>query len=150
MTRMAVRKNFPLLVTEDLDRLVAFYREAFDAQRTYGFPDPHAPGHDVYVHLQLGGGSLGIGEEAVVGPIGDRGAVWLYVDDVDESYQRARDAGASVVAPPEEMPWGERVGQIRDPDGFLLYLGSERAGGAHSAGMDGTRQWRARRHRKNR
>ncbi|MGY3126577.1 putative glyoxalase superfamily protein PhnB [Agrococcus sp. UYP33] len=29
------------------------------------------------------------------------------------------------MAEPELMPWGERVAQVRDPDGFLLYLGDE-------------------------
>ena len=31
--------------------------------------------------------------------------------------------GASVVAAPEDQPWGERVAQTRDPAGNLVYAG---------------------------
>ncbi|WP_456513951.1 VOC family protein [Agrococcus sp. UYP33] len=56
-------------------------------------------------------------------PVG--AALWIYVDDVDRSHRAALEAGATSVAEPELMPWGERVAQVRDPDGFLLYLGDE-------------------------
>ncbi|GAA1417211.1 hypothetical protein [Agrococcus citreus] len=42
-------------------------------------------------------------------------------------YVAALDAGATSVAEPELMPWGERVAQVRDPSGFVLYLGAEAA-----------------------
>jgi uncharacterized glyoxalase superfamily protein PhnB len=50
--------------------------------------------------------------------------VWLYTEDVDAAYASAVDAGAEAVAGPEDMPWGERVAQVRDPDGNVLYLGT--------------------------
>lgn len=31
-------------------------------------------------------------------------------------------AGAESIAAPEDLPWGERVAQVRDPDGNLLYV----------------------------
>ncbi|WP_229672462.1 VOC family protein [Citricoccus zhacaiensis] len=116
-------------MTEDLPRLARFYQEAFDAVRTYGFPDPDDETRDVYVTLRLGRSALAIGRKLDIGGEGTRTALWLYVDDIDEATRRAHAAGGAIVAPPQEMPWVERVAQIRDPDGFLVYLGSGPADG---------------------
>lgn len=121
---MAVRSGFPILSTDDLDRLVDFYCEAFGAERVYAFPDDD--GKDAYVALRVGDTALGIGREN--GPLGAhaRVALWFYVDDVDESYLRALGAGATSESEPAEMPWGERVARVRDPDGLIISLGAER------------------------
>jgi uncharacterized glyoxalase superfamily protein PhnB len=115
---MTISSLFPILRTRDLPRLSRFYEEAFGAAVTYRFAHE---GRDVYVALSLGGGSLGIGEEAEVAR-GDAIAVWLYADDVDTTFAAAIACGADVVVEPEDQPWGERVAQVRDPDGNLLYL----------------------------
>ncbi len=131
---MVVRSGFPILMTGDLPRLVRFYREAFDAVRTFGFPAPDDESRDVFVTLRLGGATLAIGRELDIGGGDARTALWLYVDDIDEYTRRAHAAGATIVAPPQEMPWGERVAQVRDPDGFLVYLGPARAPADEDAG----------------
>jgi uncharacterized glyoxalase superfamily protein PhnB len=41
----------------------------------------------------------------------------LPVDDIDARFQRAVDAGATVVMPVADMFWGDRYGQLRDPFG---------------------------------
>ncbi len=43
----------------------------------------------------------------------------LPVDDIDAWWQRAVDAGATVVMPVATMFWGDRYGQLRDPFGVL-------------------------------
>jgi uncharacterized glyoxalase superfamily protein PhnB len=126
---MVVRSGFPILKTDDLPRLVRFYREAFDAVRTYGFPAPDDESRDVFVILRLGESTLAIGRELDIGGGESQAALWFYVDDLDEATRRAHAAGATIVAPPQEMPWGEIVAQVRDPDGFLVYLGAGPAGG---------------------
>ncbi|MFD5215572.1 VOC family protein [Microbacterium sp. NPDC058345] len=116
---MTVTTLFPILRTTDLPRLVDFYRRAFSASVHYRFEHD---GREVYVALTVGGGVLGIGFEPEV-TSGDAVAVWLYVDEVDSAHSAALAAGATSVVAPEDMPWGERVAQVRDPDGTLLYLG---------------------------
>lgn len=119
---MAVRSGFPILTTRDLAGLEAFYVAAFGATRTYAFENE---GRDVYIALDLGDAKLGIGvDDAFEGP--PQGvALWLYVDDVDEVYRQATGAGAGTVAEPADMPWGERVAQVRDPDGLVINLGAQ-------------------------
>lgn len=120
--RMTVQRSFPILSTREPERLEAFYVAAFDAQRTYAFDQD---GRDVYVALAVGASTVSIGLDNDLSgePVG--AALWIYVDDVDAAYGRALDSGATSVAEPELMPWGERVAQVRDPSGFVLYLGAE-------------------------
>ena len=115
---MTITSLFPIVRTSDLPRLVAFYERSFGAEVTYRFDHE---GIDVYVALAVGGGQIGIGYEADV-TRGDVIALWLYSDDADAAYHAALAAGAASVVPPEDMPWGERVAQVRDPDGNLLHL----------------------------
>jgi len=46
----------------------------------------------------------------------------FYVDDVDGVVARAGAEGFEAVADPADMPWGERVAWIADPDGNLVML----------------------------
>ena len=40
-----------------------------------------------------------------------------YVRDCDAAIQRAADAGATVTMPAQDMFWGDRYGQVKDPYG---------------------------------
>jgi uncharacterized glyoxalase superfamily protein PhnB len=46
----------------------------------------------------------------------------LYVEDVDAAMKRAADAGAEVTMPAQDMFWGDRYGQVRDPFGHRWSL----------------------------
>jgi PhnB protein len=46
----------------------------------------------------------------------------LYVEDCDAVYEQALRAGASSVTKPTNVPWGDRVGRVRDPFGNLWWL----------------------------
>lgn len=121
---MAVRSLFPILLTRDLPRLVAFYEHALHAIVDYRFGSPD---EDDYVSLRIGEASLGVGRTPDAALTGDRVALWFYVDDVDATFARWTSVGGSRVQPPGDMPWGERVAQVRDPDGNLVNLGAAAA-----------------------
>jgi uncharacterized glyoxalase superfamily protein PhnB len=40
--------------------------------------------------------------------------------DVDAAADRVRAAGGEILSAPEDRPWGARMFQFRDPDGFKL------------------------------
>ena len=46
----------------------------------------------------------------------------MYVKDVDASFKRAIEAGASVNMPVKDMFWGDRIGQVIDPFGLVWCL----------------------------
>ncbi|MFB7883380.1 VOC family protein [Microbacterium sp. NPDC056057] len=122
---MAVRSLFPILLARELPELVRFYERALGGVVDYRFAD--ANGADAYVSLKIDGVPLGIGrdEDAVPPGGGERVALWFYVDDVDRAFRAWVRAGGHPIQPPEDMPWGERVAQVRDPAGNLVNLGAE-------------------------
>jgi lactoylglutathione lyase len=112
---------FPMLSAEDLAASISFYT-GFGAIEAYRFPEDDP----VFVTLRFGDSELGIG--AMRGaPIhgrpqrpaaGHRIELCLYVDDVDAAAARA----GTVVTAPRDMPWGERIAYVEDPDGNLVML----------------------------
>jgi uncharacterized glyoxalase superfamily protein PhnB len=48
----------------------------------------------------------------------------LHVEDVDEAFEQALQAGATVVRPLKDQFYGERSGTLRDPFGHEWLLGS--------------------------
>ena len=113
---------FPILSTRDLPRLLDFYVAALDAEVVYRFPPE---GQTFFASLDLAGSHLGVGfdQTATAGEAGQRAALWFYTDSCDEACARLRTHGASQVSEPTDMPWGERVAELRDPDGNLLHIG---------------------------
>ena len=120
-------KLFPMLSCEDLERSLALYRDLLGGVETFRFPEEGEPG---YIALDIGDAHIGLG--GMGGPpihgrpqrpaSGHRIELCVYVDDVDATHGRAREAGFEAVTEPADMPWGERVAYIADPDGNLLML----------------------------
>jgi uncharacterized glyoxalase superfamily protein PhnB len=48
--------------------------------------------------------------------------MFVYVADVDALIPALESDGIEVVQPPTDMPWGERVAMVRDPDGNPVSL----------------------------
>ena len=77
----------------------------------------------MHVHLYVNGSSLMLGDAypEYGHPLQTPQAfnLTLQVDDIDAWWSRAVAAGAEVVMPVQEMFWGARYGQLRDPFGVL-------------------------------
>jgi PhnB protein len=43
--------------------------------------------------------------------------IFIYSEDVDETYKQAIDAGATSTSEPEDMFWGDRFASVTDPYG---------------------------------
>lgn len=48
--------------------------------------------------------------------------MFVYVDGLDEHVLALRASGAAVLREPADMPWGERVAYVADPDGNPVAL----------------------------
>jgi predicted enzyme related to lactoylglutathione lyase len=109
----------PVIVTRDAERLGAFYRDLLDTSETDRVP-PDGP--VFYLGIAIGSGSLGLVSDdgAPDGP--QRFLVSIEVDDVDALLPRVEQLGGSVQGPPNDMPWGQRVAHVRDPDGNAVNL----------------------------
>ena len=112
-------RAFPIVSVRDLPAVRRFY-EQLGFLQSYQYPPDGEP---EFVTMERGDSSIGIGAGGAAD--GDRFGYWVYVDDVDATLAVMREAGAPVVAEPEDQPFGERVARTRDPDGNLVYLGAK-------------------------
>jgi uncharacterized glyoxalase superfamily protein PhnB len=51
-------------------------------------------------------------------------ALYVYVEDLDAHYERARRAGAQIVSPPRETDFGSREYHVRDVEGHHWTFGT--------------------------
>lgn len=107
---------------------ITFYTAAFGASEAVRVPADDGV-RLMHAHLHLNGASLMIHDdfpEYTGGPAPAPASVVLHlqVDDTDAWYDRAVAAGAESVMAPENMFWGDRYAQVRDPFGHLWSLGT--------------------------
>jgi PhnB protein len=110
------------LAVEDAAKAIDFYREAFGAEETIRMPGPD--GSVAHAELQIGDSKLMLSDpfpQSNVRPPSERGgptaSIFMYVDDVDATFEQAQRAGATVVSELEDMFWGDRFGTLADPFG---------------------------------
>ena len=102
------------------DALFDFANRAFGAEEI----ERHADGGVVHhAKVRVGDSILEMGDTH-----GEHDSMptmfYLYVPDVDAAYDRAVGAGATSVAAPAEMPYGDYVGSVADPFGNRWYMAS--------------------------
>jgi uncharacterized glyoxalase superfamily protein PhnB len=119
----------PHLIVRNSKAAIDFYQKAFGAQLQGGIaytPD----GKVMHALLKVGNSLLMLNDEfpehGVVAPKdGETGiSLHIYVDDVDELFDRATEAGAKVKMPLADMFWGDRYGKVLDPFGHMWTLGT--------------------------
>ncbi len=91
----------------------------------------HAFGGQVVESSPDGGEvAVRVGDSMIAFAIGDAfppdvatvASIYVYVPDADAAYERALDAGATSVSPPERKRYGERQGAVHDEHGNVWYL----------------------------
>ena len=112
----------PYLVMHAAADAIEFYKKAFGAVEQMRMPGPG--GKVMHAELKIGNSVLMLSDESpdrgYLSPktIGGSGSsIMFYTEDVDATFKRANDAGATTEMPPTDMPWGDRMGNLRDPFG---------------------------------
>lgn len=116
----------PHLVVDDAAAAIDFYVKAFGATEWIRMPGPD--GKLIHAALDINGTMVMLNDDfpemsggksmtpTALG--GSPVTIHLqFADDVDARFQRALDAGATVIAPLEDQFWGDRYGAVRDPFG---------------------------------
>lgn len=112
-------------MVSDLDRSVEFY-ETLDLEvmeRTSRRAEFDTGGCTLTLEEDYDAEALA--EYGLPEPDGRRGVgsiLVLRVDSVEDVFDRARDAGATVLRQPAEEDWGEKLCLIEDPDGYVVEL----------------------------
>jgi PhnB protein len=110
--RAGYRSVTPRIVVDDVAAQVRFLREVFAAT---GDLEPGRP-----AEMRIGDSVIMISSTA------ERDAfpafLYVYVDDADEAFRRAVQAGAEVLEEPLDTPYGDRRAMVRDPLGNILQI----------------------------
>jgi PhnB protein len=102
----------PRIVVHDPAMLVEFLKKAFGATGDFRSDIPSV---------------IRIGDSLVmVSGVGPRepmpAFLYLYVDDIDTTFQRALEAGAVSLEVPTVVPYGDRRGMVQDPCGNVWQI----------------------------
>ena len=110
----------PYLVVQGAAQLIEFLKRAFDARDVHECmrrPD----GTVAHAELRIGDSVVMLADAA-----GDHKplpcALYLYVPDVDATYKRALQAGATSVMEPANQFYGDRNAGVKDPVGNLWWI----------------------------
>jgi PhnB protein len=113
----------PYLICKGASKAIEFYTRAFGAKETVRMPGPE--GRIMHAEVKIGNSMLMLADEnpergAVApqtGTLARSASIMLYTDDVDATFKRALDLGASSIQTPTDMFWGDRMGNLMDPFG---------------------------------
>lgn len=121
-----------MLTVSDIPAAVRFYQKAlgFSKRGIMNGPD----GKPIHAELTLRGTTLMLGPEnpawgkRTAKSVGASPAgLFLYVENVDKAVSKAVSLGAAGQGPVTDMFWGDRCGNIIDPDGYAWMIATHRA-----------------------
>jgi PhnB protein len=112
----------PSLSQADAAETIAFCKKAFGAKVLSKLTSPGAK----IMHAEvLIGDSIVMLSDAVREPA-QPANLFLYVEDVDRTFAKAVKAGATILMPVQDMFWGDRFGNVRDPQGNTWGIATHR------------------------
>jgi len=107
----------PYLHPESVRKQIGFLKAAFGAEEMALVE--HA-GRVMHAAVRIGDAVLEMGEAENRSGI-PSGGFFVRVDDVDSAYESGLAAGATIVRPPDDIPYGYRSAIVRDPAGYLWW-----------------------------
>jgi PhnB protein len=124
------RRVTPHLAIEGAAAAIEFYKDVFGATERMRMAMPD--GTVVHAEVEIGDSVVMIGEPSFPTTLepspkslgGSPVGLFVYVEDVDEAFQRSVEAGAKAVAKPEIHFYGDRVATIDDPFGHRWSIGT--------------------------
>lgn len=109
----------PYFIVEGADRLVDFVVNCFDARINDMLRNDE--GKIRHAELRIGDSIIEVSEaNEKYSPV--QLAIHLYVRNVDETFRKCLDAGASIIEEPLDKSYGERGAGIRDIQGNQWFL----------------------------
>jgi catechol 2,3-dioxygenase-like lactoylglutathione lyase family enzyme len=112
-----------VLIVENLDKCVKFYRDTLGLQVTFSDPVSFAfrMEDQDFLLLQLSAAAEQISETAVSlhKEAAHRMFLCVDVEDVDAAYNAITSKGVTFIRTPTSYPWGMRVAYFADPEGNL-------------------------------
>jgi len=117
----------PYLLYEDSDAALDFLTSAFGFTEKVRMTDDSGRVNHAEVQIADGVVMFGTPGEDYKNPKklgGKTQSVYVYVDDVDAHFERAKAAGAKIVRDPEDQFYGDRNYGVEDLEGHEWYFGT--------------------------
>ncbi len=118
----------PMLVFKDARKAIDFYKKALGAIERFAMPGPDGKGV-MHAEIQIGDSIIMVGEEGPSAPSKSAETVgtspvsfYIYLENVDEAFKKAVDAGCKAGMDVQDMFWGDRLGYVTDPFGYSWNL----------------------------
>ena len=112
----------PFLTVRNAAKAIEFYKQAFGAEERGIAKDP--TGKVMHAEIKIGDSIVMLADEfpefGSVAPDSGGGTsmgLHIYLDNVDQAFDRAVKAGAKVEMPVANQFWGDRYGRLKDPFG---------------------------------
>jgi len=102
----------PRIVVHKVPQFVEFLKRVFGATGDYR--------PDLPTVMSIGDSMVMISEAGIRKPMA--AFLYVYVEDADEIYRRAIDAGATSLEEPSVMPYGDRRGMVEDAWGNIWQI----------------------------
>jgi lactoylglutathione lyase len=122
------RRAFPVVYATDVAATAGFWERLGFTQ----FVQLPAEGDPGYVGLRRDGAELAVtarewarDQYGLALGDGPRFEMFVYTDDVDTLVAALRAEGVTVLRDPADMPWGERIATVADPDGNPVALANQ-------------------------
>lgn len=121
--------GYTILYVADVAKTISFYEKAFGLVKKFVTPDGDygemSTGTTTLSFASFGMAQSHFGDHYIASspegkPFGIE--IALVTDDVEELLSQAISAGAVKVSEIEQKPWGQKVGYVRDINGFLIEL----------------------------
>ena len=115
-----------MVMFKDSRKAIEFYKRAFGATERFAMPGPDGKGV-MHAELLIGDSIIMMGEENPYDPCksaetmeGSPVSFYIYLENVDEAFRKALEAGAESRMSVQDMFWGDRMGTVQDPFGYIV------------------------------
>ncbi len=124
-----MKYTYTILYVENVAKTIEFYEKAFGFSRKFISPENDygelISGETTisFASTELGNSNFRNGFEKITNSRKPFGVELAFTtENIESDFQNAIKAGATEFEPLTEKPWGQKVGYLRDNNGFLIEI----------------------------
>lgn len=124
-----MKYGYTIIYVENVKETIEFYQKAFGFQQKFVTPENDygelISGETTiaFASIELGKSNFKNGFKKTDGTGKPFGVEMAFVtENIESDFQKALEMGATEFEPLNEKPWGQKVGYLRDNNGFLIEI----------------------------
>ncbi len=109
----------PVIISKNAQATIDEYKNILNAEENCGVMTCPKTGKIAHAGLKIGDSTIFVSDafpEEGMNITGQQ-EFYLYVENTDNAFNKAKSARWNVVSVPEDMFWGDRIGTVKDGDG---------------------------------